>query len=114
MFRGACYSIGMIISNNVKRVQCKDRYPIRKSAQTAFTSPPGNPIHSDANFTSHGSIQPYCNYCAKAIDSHISITVYSQVTVMQPSELEHRGVTENAQASKWQQRGIRIRADPQP
>ena len=41
----------------------------------------GKPVQSDAISTSLGSIQLYCNYCAKTIPTQIPTTVSSQVFI---------------------------------
>ena len=37
-----------------------------KPLNAPYTSPPGRPVHSDTKYISLGSIQPRCNYSAKA------------------------------------------------
>ena len=61
----------------------------------------GRPVHSSANSTTLGIIQPCCNYCAKTIRSHIhqSSDRYSFIFI-QLSELKQRGVIKIAQTSK--------------
>ena len=67
-----------------------------------YTSPPGRFVHSNTISTSLGSIQPWCNYYAKSIRSHINNCLWPGTELLL-SELRQCGVNEIAKASKWQQ-----------
>ena len=64
----------------------------------------GKPVHSDTKLTSLGSIQPCCNYCMKTIHS-----TFSSLSILRYSFAQLSEENENAQASKWQQRGFKHR-----
>ena len=47
--------------------------PVHQTTQSTLHFTPGRPVHSNANVTYLGSIQPHCNYCDKTICAHIKI-----------------------------------------
>ena len=55
------------------------QYRVLWAVQSALHFTPSRPVHSNANSTSLGSIQPYRNYCRKIIRSHAPTTVHRQV-----------------------------------
>ena len=67
---------------------------------------PDRPVHSDTNPASLESIQSCCNYCEKTITNQSHFHHYL-LPGIHLSELGHHEDNENAQYSKWQQRGFK-------